>query len=105
MDEDISRNSSRYLVLTKLPRPRSRDGSFRTGYSRYLLKTEPRNFSTESSLEEEDQVLLVDVGAGRGQVLRDGLCQSVRTLWDGMIAQDLPEVMAGPARSARSGEI
>lgn len=43
---------------------------------------------------EEDQVLLVDVGAGRGQALRDVRVERP-DLAGRIVAQDLPEVIAG----------
>lgn len=49
---------------------------------------------TQQARLEEDQVLLVDVGAGRGQALRDVRAERP-DLTGRIIAQDLPEVIAG----------
>lgn len=48
----------------------------------------------EGAQFEEDRVLLVDVGAGRGQVLGD-IRKERPDLVGRIIAQDLPEVIAG----------
>ncbi|KAK4696371.1 hypothetical protein P7C71_g1528, partial [Lecanoromycetidae sp. Uapishka_2] len=59
-----------------------------------LFPNEKSKISIEESRIEEDQILLVDVGAGRGQALKD-----VRVdrpdLTGRIIAQDLPEVIEG----------
>ena len=49
---------------------------------------------SEGAQIEKDQVLLVDVGAGRGQVLGD-IRKERLDLVGRIIAQDLPEVIAG----------
>ena len=59
-----------------------------------LLPASKTATSSERAQVEEDQVLLVDVGAGRGQVL-GGLRKERPDLIGRMVAQDLPEVIAG----------
>ena len=59
-----------------------------------LLSVKDPVTPSERAQPKEDQVLLVDVGAGRGQVLAD-IRKERPDLVGRIIAQDLPEVIAG----------
>lgn len=57
------------------------------------LLSSSRSVEPEGKPREEDRILLVDVGAGRGRLLED--IRKSKDLAGRIIAQDLPEVIAG----------
>ena len=58
-----------------------------------LLSSSESGVMLERKLMEEDRILLVDVGAGQGRLLGD--IRKNKDLVGRIIAQDLPEVIAG----------
>lgn len=80
-------------AATKIQEP-----SLKATISALFSKTETTTGMAQNRNMEQDPVLLVDVGAGRGQALR-AVREDRPDLTGRMIAQDLPEVIASRAET------
>ena len=86
--EQLAMFSAYMAAATKI-----RGRSLQNTISSLFPKEDPDQASREVTIMK-DRVLLVDVGAGRGQALRDVTAERP-DLVGRMIAQDLPEVISG----------